>query len=385
MRTGITALLALQAAICIAQGQRTEAPAASAAEQGQAASARQQGPLVLPDRRVTFRLYAPKASEVILSSELWKRTNYTEPLKKDEKGLWSLTVGPLAPGFYDYYFIVDGVSLPDPANGHIKPGRVTTQSELDVPGTEAGWEALRNVPHGEVRSIFYYSKSLNAVRRMQVYLPPGYETGRERYPVFYLLHGGGDTDDGWVAIGRANLIMDNLLADGKAKPMILVMPYQFTSPSGSAETAPFAKDLIEDVIPYVESTFRTLTGSANRGIGGLGIPSAGGQGSSILSEVGLQYFDKFDYVVFTSNGGAWDDTLAQHKEYGEVMSNPANVKRVKFFVGDGTNNNNFTRNKTFAENMKKRGYDVTFSVDDGIHGWHEFRRDFYEAAQKLFR
>jgi enterochelin esterase-like enzyme len=400
MRTGIAALLALQVAIGMAQGQPAASSASSAPDQAQAApagarggggneneraqTARQQGPLVLPDRRVTFRLYAPKASEVILNSELWKRTNYSEPMLKDDKGLWTLTVGPLAPGFYDYYFIVDGVPVPDPGNGHIKPGRVTTQSELDVPGAEADWEALQNVPHGEVRTILYYSKSLSTVRRMHVYLPPGYETGRDRYPVLYLLHGGGDTDEGWIAIGRANLILDNLLSEGKVKPMIVVMPYQFTSPSGSVDSASFGKDLVEDVIPYAEKNFRALTGSGNRAIGGLGIPS-GGKGSSVLSEVALQNLEKFDYIVFTSAGGAWDDTLVQYKQYVEVMDNPANVKRVKFFVGDGTNNTNFARNKNFVENTKKRGYDVTFSVDDGIHGWHEFRRVLYEAAQKLFR
>jgi enterochelin esterase-like enzyme len=367
MRTGIAALVALQAAICMAQ-----------------TPARQQGPLVNPDRRVTFRLNAPAASEVILSSELWKRTNYTEALKKDEKGLWSLTVGPLAPGFYDYYFIVDGIPMPDPGNGHIKPGRLTTQSELEIPGAEAAWEALRNVPHGEVRIIRYHSKSLNIERRMHVYLPPGYESGSDRYPVFYLLHGGGDNDDGWVAMGRANLILDNLLAEGKAKPMIVVMPNQFTSPVGSADSTAFGKDLIEDVIPYVEKNFRALTSSANRGIGGLMIPT-GGQGSSILSEVALRNFDKFGHAVFTSCGGAWDSTLAQYSELEASMADPANVKRVRFFVGDGTNNPNFARNKAFAENAKKRGYDVTFSADDGIHGWHEFRRVFYEAAQTLFR
>jgi enterochelin esterase-like enzyme len=397
MRTVFVAIAALHAAICMAQGpnvagaptpaagQDQVAPASARGGGGtqQAASGRQQGPLVLPDRRVTFRLFAPAASDVVLSSELWKRTNYSEPMKKDETGTWSLTVGPLAPGFYDYYYIVNGVPMPDPGNGHIKPGRVATQSELDVPGDEAAWEALRDVPHGQVRTIWYASKSLGLVRRMHVYLPPGYETSRDRYPVLYLLHGGGDTDEGWIAIGRANLILDNLLAAGKAKPMIIVMPNQFTSPTGSVDATAFGKDFVEDVIPYAEKNFRTLPGSATRALAGLGIPTT--QGSSLMSEIALQNLAKFDYIVFTSAGGAWDDTLRQYTQYEAVMNDPANVRRVKFFVGDGTNNNNFNRNKTFVENTKKRGYDVTFSVDDGIHGWHEFRRVLGEAAQKLFR
>ena len=196
MRTVFVAIAVLHAAIGMAQdpsrggaptpaaGQGQVAPAGARGGGGtqQAASGRQQGPLVLPDRRVTFRLFAPAASDVVLNSELWKRTGYSEPMKKDETGTWSLTVGPLSPGFYDYYYIVDGVPMPDPGNGHIKPGRVATQSELDVPGDEAAWEALRDVPHGQVRTIWYASKSLGLVRRMHVYLPPGYETSRDRYP-----------------------------------------------------------------------------------------------------------------------------------------------------------------------------------------------------------
>jgi enterochelin esterase-like enzyme len=261
---------------------------------------------------------------------------------------------PLAPGFYDYLFILDGVSIPDPGNGHIKPGRVATQSELDVPGPEADWEALRNVPHGDVRSVLYYSKSLSAVRRMQVYLPPVYETGRDRFPVLYLLHGGGDIDNGWVEMGRANLIMDNLLADGKAKPMIIVMPNQFTS-SGGADSAPFAKDFVGDIVPYIEKNYRTLAGSRNNAIGGLGIPAGG---SSILTDVALQNLEKFDYIFFTSNGSSWNSALAANKQYMDLMKNPANIKRIKFFVGDGTNNSNFGRNQAFVDNMKKLGYDA---------------------------
>ena len=395
MRTGITALLAFQIAICTAQpgpGQEAPAGARGGAQAGNRRPAAQQGPLVLPDGRVTFRLNAPKASEVILSSELWKITNHTEPLKKDDQGLWSLTVGPLAPGFYDYFFIVDGVAFPDPGNGNVKPARTSVQSELEVPGAEANWEAVRNVPHGDVRVIWYYSKSLSKMRRMHVYTPPGFEASRDRYPVLYLAHGDGDTDEVWTRIGRASLILDNLVADGKAKPMIIVTPFIFAAEPGSADlprnSELFAKDLFEDVIPYMEKNLRALPGSANRAFGGLALSTnralEGIPGNNTLADILMTNMDKFDYFVFTSAGGAWD-VPTYEKKYPGVLDNPANIKRVKILVSDGTANNNFARNKRFVEGMKERGYTTFFTVHDGIHGWHEFRLDLYDEAQKLFR
>ena len=145
-------------------------------------------------------------------------------MTKDDEGVWSITVGPLTPDFYSYTFHVDGVRTVDPKNAMIKPGLNSLDSMFLVPGEEAEFETTKDVPHGEVRAVWYRSGTLDMLRRMHVYTPPGYEGGSEKYPVFYLLHGGGDEDSGWSTIGRAGFILDNLIAAKKAVPMIVVMP-----------------------------------------------------------------------------------------------------------------------------------------------------------------
>jgi len=355
--------------------------AAEPAGRGPAAPA-QPGPLIQDDKRVTFRLLAPKASEATVNGDFWTQQSRVEPLKKDEQGLWSVTVGPLSPGTYSYWFVVDGISIPDPGNGAIKPGVRVTQSAFEIPGPEADWQSLRNVPHGDVCMIWYHSAVLDKMRRMHVYLPPGYENSKQRYPVLYLLHGGGDYDDGWISIGRANWIMDNLLAQAKAKPMIIVMPFVFAVPQGSPEwsnnSSLFGKELTQDIIPYVERRFRILPGSANRAIGGLSMPN-------ILPDVAFAYFDRFDYLCFTSNGLSDDRIAYYEKAYPGLLDNPNNVKRVTFWIGDGANAMTFAGAKNLAERMKQRGYKTTFLTTDGIHGWPWFRRYFFEMVQVMFR
>ena len=175
---------------------------------------------VAPDKKVTFRIYAPKADEVSVGGDFGRGGKMT----KDDQGVWSLTVGPLVPDFYSYTFVVDGVRTVDPKNPMIKQGLSSLESLFLVPGEEAEFEATKEVAHGEVRSVWYRSGTLNEPRRMHVYTPPGYEQGDAKYPVFYLLHGGGDEDSGWSTIGRAGFILDNLIAAKKAVPMIVAMP-----------------------------------------------------------------------------------------------------------------------------------------------------------------
>ena len=168
---------------------------------------------------MTFRIYAPKATEVSVGGDFGGGK-----MTKDDKGVWSVTVGPLTPDFYCYTFVVDGVRTVDPKNAMIKPGVSSLDSMFLVPGEEAEFEALKDVPHGEVRTAWYRSGTLDAMRSLHVYTPPGYEGASDQYPVLYLLHGGGDEDSGWSTIGRAGFILDNLIAEKKAVPMIVVMP-----------------------------------------------------------------------------------------------------------------------------------------------------------------
>jgi len=179
-------------------------------------------PQVHPDKKVTFRIRAPKASEVTVRGD-WM-TGPAEKLAKDDQGVWSVTVGPLAPDFYSYAFTVDGVRTLDPQNAMIKQGLASLDNMFFLPGPEADFEDNKAVPHGDIRKVWYQSATLKEQRRMHVYTPPGYDANNDKYPVFYLLHGGGDEDSGWSTIGRAGFILDNLIAAKKAKPMIVVMP-----------------------------------------------------------------------------------------------------------------------------------------------------------------
>src|SRR5262245_23481499 len=164
-------------------------------------------PELLTDRKVTFRLYAPKATEVTVRGD-WM-TGPPTKLEKDDKGVWSATVGPLTPDFYSYSFTVDGVRTVDPQNPTIKQGVASLDSMFFLPGPEADFQDNKPVPHGDVRTVWYQSGTLKQQRRMHVYTPPGYDASTDRYPVFYLLHGGGDEDSGWSTIGRTGFILDN--------------------------------------------------------------------------------------------------------------------------------------------------------------------------------
>src|SRR6266568_2016567 len=197
-------------------------------------------PEVSSDHHVTFRIYAPKASEVTVGGDwIAQGLGTGGKLEKDDQGVWSITVGPLAPDFYSYTLTVDGVRTVDPKNPMIKQGISSVDSMFEVPGEEAAFEENQSVPHGEIRMVWYPSSTLGMQRRMHVYTPPGYDRSSARYPVFYLLHGGGDDDSGWSTIGRAGFIMDNLLAAKKAKPMIVVMPNgSMPRPANAAAFAP---------------------------------------------------------------------------------------------------------------------------------------------------
>jgi hypothetical protein len=167
-------------------------------------------PEVHSDKRVTLRIYAPKATEVTLRGDWMEGAGVTK-LEKDDKGVWSATVGPLAPDFYSYAFVVDGVRTLDPKNAMIKQGVASLDNMFLLSGTEVAFAENRPGAHGDIREVWYQSSTLGMQRRMHVYTPPGYDAGKNRYPVFYLLHGGGDEDSGWSTIGRAGFIMDNLL------------------------------------------------------------------------------------------------------------------------------------------------------------------------------
>ena len=211
---------------------------------------------VAADRKITFRIYAPQAQAVRLAAGDVQNVGAAAQMTKGENGIWETTVGPVEPGAYRYSFNVDGVTTIDPASPFVSESNTRVWSVVYVPGADN--TDTRNVPHGAVSAVTYYSTTLKTFRRMHVYTPPGYETGTTKYPVFYLLHGAGDSDDSWTSVGRAAFIVDNLIADKKAKPMVIVMPagHTFRGPAaGRQATQEFVNDFTA-----ASRTWRRTTG-----------------------------------------------------------------------------------------------------------------------------
>lgn len=346
-------------------------------------------PEVLADKRVTFRIYAPKATEVTLRGD-WMEGAGTVKLEKNDQGVWSTTVGPLGPDFYSYAFSVDGVRTIDPKNALIKQGVTSLDSMFLLSGPDIAFAENQAVPHGEIREVWYQSSTLGMQRRMHVYTPPGYDSSRDRYPVFYLLHGGGDEDSGWTTIGRAGFIIDNLLAEKKAKPMIVVMPNgslprPANSPPNPAATAAlqdrFTNELMKDVIPVVEKNFRTLTGRDNRAIAGLSM--GGGQTTRVVTS----FPDQFAYIGIWS-AGVNPQTNADFEERNAAFLASADklnkqIKVLSISVGD----KDFTLagSKNLNEVLKKHGIKNDIQITGGGHTWINWRRYLNQFAQTLFR
>jgi enterochelin esterase family protein len=352
-------------------------------------------PEVHADKRVTFRIYAPKASEVTVGGDWIPQGLGTGgKLARDEQGVWAMTIGPLPPDFYSYSLVVDGVRTLDPKNAMIKQGVTSVDNMFFVPGSEAAYQDNGAVPHGEMRKVWYQSSTLGEQRRLHVYTPPGYDSGKAKYPVFYLLHGGGDEDSGWSTIGRAGFILDNLIAAKKAKPMIVVMPngslprppvVPGAPPNPAANAAfqeRFASELLKDVVPFVEKNFRVLTGSANRALAGLSM--GGGQ---TMRTVAL-HPDQFGYVGVWSAGVAVATTADFEQRSEAFLKNADQVnKTVKLFeISCGDKDTlAFAGSKNLDEVLKKHNIKHETHISGGGHTWINWRQYLNAYAQKLFR
>jgi enterochelin esterase-like enzyme len=344
-------------------------------------------PAIGTDGRVTFQLYAPKATEVRLRSE-GPAPFADQLLVKGDSGVWKLTA-QVPPDLYIYWYDVDGVAVADPRNNRPRVNMTTVRSLLEVPGAASEFFAERPVPHGEVAAVHYQSKALGVPRRMQIYTPPGYATSGRRYPVFYLLHGGGDNDLSWLMAGRANFIFDNLIAAGKAKPMIVVMPAGHTplapgaAPPPIGATAPdaFARDLLGDVMPYVERNYRTLTGRENRAIAGL---SMGGQQTL---NVGLTNLDKFSQLgVFSSGWFGQDGAATFAKSNAAVLSDPKINDRIRlFWFATGKDDFVLPSTKAALAMLDEHKIRHSFKETEGGHTWPNWRAYLEEFAPLLFR
>jgi enterochelin esterase family protein len=345
-------------------------------------------PEVQADGKVTFRIRAPKAAEVTLFGD-WMPVGSKHPLAKDAEGVWSATVGPIEATLHLYSFTVDGVTMADPVNPRIKLRQRTSASLVEVPATPAApWE-MRDVPHGSVemnwlRSNVIFNKDGGATRQVFVYLPPGYDKNpKQRYPVLYLLHGSGDTAESWTQAGSANLILDNLIAEKKAKPMIVVMPLGHAVPFGSpreiqAKNVPLMEEyMLKEILPWAEAKYRIALGRQHRAIAGLSM--GGGQTLAI----GFGHLDLFSAIgVFSSAPG--QDWAAKNKTVLDDAKG-TNAKLNLFWYGVGDKDAVFQRAKEADDLFNRQQIRHTFRVyEGGLHTWPIWRRCLSEFAPLLF-
>ena len=337
-------------------------------------------PEVHPDRQVTFRVRAPRASEVTLLGD-WMLPDSKQSMSRDEQGIWSAKVGPLEPGLAIYTFTIDGVTNADPVNPRIKLRARTSASLVDVPGNPPElWEA-RNVPHGKVEVNWEKSRLLGDTRAFYVYTPPGYDPGRStRYPVLYLLHGNNDTAAGWTDVGKANFILDNLIAEKRAVPMLIVMPWGHALPyvgPQSNNTAMVERYLMEEVMPQVANKYRVATGRDQRAI--VGLSMGGGQ----ALHIGLSHLARFSAV------GAFSSAVPPRFEtrFKGLLDDPegTNKKLRLLWIGCGRQDPAFERNRKLSELLTANKIRNTFHPTEGLHNYAIWRRYVVEVAPLLFQ
>jgi enterochelin esterase-like enzyme len=351
-------------------------------------------PEVLADHRVTFRLRAPNAKEVSVEIE---GAGNSPVMQKNAEGVWSATSEPLAPDYYGYSFVVDGVTMFDPSNSATIPNFLYRASELHVPPAPGNsdnsalpaWETA-DVPHGEIHHHFYRSKVVGDDRGYFVYTPPGYDPrGKQTYPALYLLHGYSDDADAWTAVGRANVILDNLIARGKAKPMLIVMPLGYGAPeillpSSGGFDAPgirqrnldrFRETLLTEVIPRVEAEYLARKDRDSHAIAGLSMGGA----ESLLT--GLNTLNQFAWIGAFSSGGLTPDF---EKEFPSLDAR-ANAQLRLLWIACGTDDDLIKVNRALRAWFASKNIRHADIETPGEHSWLVWRRNLTEFAQLLFR
>lgn len=352
-------------------------------------------PQVNADKTVVFRYLAPLAKEVKLSAQFLK-----EPVVmiKGEQGIWSVTVGPVTPDIYPYNFLVDGVAVMDPANVAFFPNQRFKASLVDVPGDTPLVHAMKDVPHGNV-TYEYYPSAEGTTGTLVTYTPPGYEKNPDKkYPVFYLISGTTDTEETFFKVGRVNLILDNLIAEGKAAPMIVVMPYgnieaRIAAQKGGTKPADprnresadaiarakaFENDLMKNILPYVEKNYRVLNNSGNRAIGGFS--RGGGQ----TLRVAFGNMDKFGYVCCYS---AYLSKKEIEADYKYLVDDPARTNKLfkLFWIGVGNEDFLYKQTVEFMDYLKSSKVEYKSLITPGGHTWMNVKTYLAATAPLLFK
>jgi len=371
---------------------------------GQAQAAAVKSPEVLADGRITFRLLAPKATEVLVQGN-WQGGRDLA-MTKDASGLWAVTTSALQPELWAYTFSVNGVRTLDPRNYNVSRDGVGFLNTVLVPGDASAVFQAKAVPHGTLTTQWFQSTELKAARRMIVYTPPGYEEVVTTYPVLYLLHGSGGDEEAWPAMGIAAVIMDNLIAKGTAKPMIVVMPNAYwnelasldaagprTAPppgvgGSSQEFAPHERAIVNDIVPFVEKHYRTLPGREHRALAGLSM------GAGIAMNVGLKRLDVFAAVGIMSSGtfgravnGVVPGANLLEQIAPGFFADPAatNKKLTLLFFSCGTEDNRIEALTKVEADLRTRKINFTFKRYPGEHEWKVWRHSLADMAPMLFR
>lgn len=341
-------------------------------------------PEVHADLSVTFRLRAAQAAKVSVSGDF---AGGRIEMAKDAGGIWTATTAPLAPDLYGYNFSVDGMTIIDPRNPNTRKLRPSAQSVVEVAGREPPIFQVQNVPHGTTHLHWYESKVLGEVRPLCVYTPPDYgKDPRAVYPVLYLLHGAGEEVGGWVFNGPSSVIADNLIAQGKARPMIIVTPLGHTVRNfvAASETERarsidlFTRELLEGIVPFVEASYRAASGSANRAVAGLSM------GGAQALQAGLGHPDAFAWVG--SFGAAIrGESVAQ--TYAPFLANPklANERLQLLWIGAGRDDGLFPANQALHDALAAKGITHVFHESTGGHTWVNWRGYFIEFIPRLFQ
>jgi len=408
LHTGALAL-ALMAAAVPAMAQvppgadlgKTGAPGPNTAAEEYSRPRQVISPIIHADRRVTLKVNAPLAQEVRVTGHIigmnahWlSAPRKSIPMTKGADGIWSVTLGPLAPDIYDYGFLIDGYPASDIGN---------RLNIVEVPGDRPAYYDVQDVPHGDVRLVVYHSKATDSWRYLRVYTPPGYDSGKARYPVLYLQHGGNCCEYAWMEQARATMILDNMIAAGRAKPMIVVMALGARSGNSEGlgpiqsqmENAPrlgkgqsnydpgnlFEVDLLTGIIPFIDGKFRTVADADHRALSGLS------QGGIQTVTIGLRHTETFHYLAPMSAGAesAGDDQFMDISK--DIFANPAplkaNLKLLHFVVGN--EDVLHEADKRLADRLTALGVKLTFTGVPGMHEYKVWRRGLWEVGPELFR
>ena len=345
-------------------------------------------PKILPDLRVVFSIKAPQAKSIQI--QLGKRYD----LVKDDEGTWNGVTDPQDPGFHYYSLIIDGIPVADPASeSFYGTGRMSSAIEIPEEGTD--FYTVKDVPHGDIRKKVYFSATTGTWRNINIYTPPGYDNSvKEQYPVLYIQHGGGEDERGWAVQGKTDIILDNLIAEGKAKPMLVVIPNGNVIKPGIATGGynddamnVFKEELFGSIIPFIESNYRVKPGADNRAVAGLSM--GGGQ----AFYTGLRNTDMFANVgVFSTGlfggigrqpGAAFDpETIIPG-----ILSNAQsfNNRLRLFYISVGEQDPRLEQTRKLIDTFRNKGLKVEFASFPGGHEWQVWRKSLHDFAQKLFR